>query len=340
MRAVVVQEDKTVKVEDKPVPKIGPNEILIKVIAAGLNPTDWKGVQKRASPGAIVGCDAVGEVILLGSDVPPSEVKKGEIRWLFVMGAASPENGAFAEYVRTPWDVTSVVPSNVSPHQAASFPVPLSTDVLALYGQLKIPQYPEQAPKDTWIVIWGGASATGQYAIQLAKLSGLKVATTASTHRWDLLRGLGADVVVDYKDPDVVAKLKEATNDSISLGYDCISEGGTIQKTQEAFQPSGGKLITTLFDLSNLPRPEVQTEYVLAPLTLGLPVQFGPIEVPANPDAKAIYVKWCNLLPSLFADGKLLPIDIEILDGLESVAKGMELLKTGKATKKIVFSIA
>ncbi|KZS97296.1 GroES-like protein [Sistotremastrum niveocremeum HHB9708] len=339
MRAVVVQEDKTVKVEDKPVPKIGPNEILIKVIAAGLNPTDWKGVQKRASPGAIVGCDAVGEVVLLGSDVPPSEVKKGELRWLFVMGAASPENGAYAEYVRTPWDVTSVVPSNVSPHQAASFPVPLSTDVLALYGQLKIPQYPEQAPKDTWIVIWGGASAVGQYAIQLARLAGLRIATTASPSRWKLVQNLGADVVVDYKDPEVIQKLRNATNDSIQYGIDCISQKGTPQLVQQAFRPEGGDLVLVLFDLDNLPRPEVKTRAMMGYNILGYETQVGDIFYKAVPEQRAMWVRWCKLCTKLFGDGQLKPLNVEVIGGLDQVQKGFELLRTGNHSKKIVFNV-
>lgn len=89
----------------------------------------------------------------------------------------------------------------------------------------------------------------GQFAIQLAKLTGLNVATTASPKNWDLLRGYGADVVVDYKDPNVVEKLKEQTNDSIQYGLDCVTEGDSTKTAQLAFRPQGGDLVTTLFDL-------------------------------------------------------------------------------------------
>lgn len=60
----------------------------------------------------------------------------------------------------------------------------------------------------------------GQFVIQLAKLAGLRVATTASEYRWPTLKALGADVVADYKDPDVVKKIKEATGDQIQYGVD------------------------------------------------------------------------------------------------------------------------
>lgn len=102
-------------------------------------------------------------------------------------------------YVPVEWDLSSVLPSNINPQQAASIPIPFATAMQALFLRLKLPQYPETAQDAPWILIWSGATSVGQYAIQLAKLSGLRVATTASPSRWDLLRGLGADVVVDYK---------------------------------------------------------------------------------------------------------------------------------------------
>jgi NADPH:quinone reductase-like Zn-dependent oxidoreductase len=110
--------------------------------------------------------------------------------------------------------------------------------VQAFYLRLKLPQYPDTASGAPWILIWSGATSVGQYAIQLAKLSGLRVATVASPSRWDLLRGLGADVLVDYKviaakilnsnhvvltklkDPEVSEKLKKETNNGIVYGLD------------------------------------------------------------------------------------------------------------------------
>jgi NADPH:quinone reductase-like Zn-dependent oxidoreductase len=67
--------------------------------------------------------------------------------------------------------------------------------------KLKIPPPPPETEtaEGKWILIWSGATAVGQYAIQLAKLSGLKVATTASPHRWETLKSFGADLIVDYK---------------------------------------------------------------------------------------------------------------------------------------------
>lgn len=122
------------------------------------------------------------------------------------------------------WDLTSIVPSNISADEAASIPIPFMTAVQSLYLRLGLPEPPAKLNGE-WILIWSGVrillihpppppaccycyspdsynlqnTSVGRFAIQLAKLSGLKVATTASKKNWDKLRALGADLVVDYK---------------------------------------------------------------------------------------------------------------------------------------------
>ena len=116
-------------------------------------------------------------------------------------GGIKPNTGAFAEYVKSAWDVTFHIPDKISPQQAASAPIPLFSACQALYLRLGLP-FPDadnSAAKDKWILIWSGSTSVGQYAIQLAKLAGLKVATTASPAKYELVKSLGADVVVDYK---------------------------------------------------------------------------------------------------------------------------------------------
>jgi len=363
MRAVVVQHDKTVKVEQRPIPVPGPNEILLKVIAVGQNPTDWKHAKYISKPGWIVGCDFVGEVVSVGEKVPyfdsiphgeqiaPTKDKdvvvRGQVRWGFVRGGyTSPytgiQKGSFAEYITTPWDITGVVPSNIRPEQAASIPIPFATAVQAFYLCLKLPEYPAKSNKGEWILIWSGATSVGQYAIQLAKLAGLRVATTASERRWDLLKGLGADLILDYKDPDVIKKLKAGTNDEIQYGLDCISEGGTTQQVEQAFRPSGGHLVTILFDLRNLKRPEVHTQATLAYTSLGEDHGFGShpsSQFKTSEENRATYVRWCRFSYELFESGKIKPLPIDVLGGLEDIQAGFDLMKAGKHVNKIVYKV-
>ncbi|KZT32638.1 GroES-like protein [Sistotremastrum suecicum HHB10207 ss-3] len=337
MKAVVIQEDHSVQLEDRPIPEPGPDEILIKVIAAGLNHTDHKSAL-LGNPGTISGCDAVGEVVKLGSNVPDHEVKKGEKRFAFVRGAISETNGAFSEYMTCLWDGTSLIPPSITPQEAASIPIPFATAMQCLYYKLPIPEYPHRSNGE-WIVIWSGASAVGQYAIQLARLAGLRIATTASPSRWKLVQNLGADVVVDYKDPEVIQKLRNATNDSIQYGIDCISQKGTPQLVQQAFRPEGGDLVLVLFNLDNLPRPEVKTRAMMGYNILGYEAQVGDIFYKAVPEQRAMWVRWCKLCTKLFGDGQLKPLDVEVIGGLDQVQKGFELLRTGNHSKKIVFNV-
>jgi len=361
MHAAVLQQDRKVKVEQRPIPVPGPKEILLKVVAVGQNPTDWKHAELITKPGQTMGCDFVGTVHSFGSEVPsvpdsapapiPTKdtdvVQKGQLRYGFVRGGyTSPHTGiakgAFAEYIAVEWDLTGLVPENVSSEQAASIPIPYATAIQALYVRLKFPQYPAKSERGEWILIWSGSTAVGQYAIQLAKLIGLRVATTASQKKWDLMKKLGADVVVDYKDPDVVKKLKEGTNDSIQYGLDCISENGSLQMAQQAFRPSGGHLIAILFDLRKLPRPEVHTEATLAYVLLGEDHGFGSSprsQFKTSPEERATYVKWLRIGWELFGKGLVKPLEVEVVGGLEDIQKGFDLMKEGKNRCRIVYKV-
>ncbi|KAF8582081.1 NAD(P)-binding protein [Ramaria rubella] len=341
MRVVVAQGDGSVKVEEHPIPKPHPNEILLKIICAGQNPTDYKHVDTISKRGDWIGCDFVGEVVELGSSVPPDEVRKGEIRWSFTRGGQG-QKGAFAEYITTDWDLSSVVPPNITPQQAASLPIPLLTAVQAFYlpTRLGLPEPPVSEPTGEWILIWSGATSVGNFAIQLAKLSGLKVATTASPKRWDFLRALGADLLVDYKDPDVVAKLKDGTGDTIKYGLDCVTEGDSYRKAQLAFRPEGGHLITTLFELNDLPRPEVKTQATLVYTTLGADHTWGPFRFDTDPSHRQLHVKWAKKITHLLAEGKIKPMQLQVLGGLDDVQKGLDLMRANKHENKIVYNVS
>ncbi|KZO99168.1 NAD(P)-binding protein [Calocera viscosa TUFC12733] len=342
MKALVVQQDKSVAVERRFCPTVGPNDVLIKVVAIGQNPSDWKHATYISQPGDIIGCDFVGKVVAMGANVPKSEVKQGEVRWGFVRGGVSKDVGAFAEYVAIEWDLTSLV-AGITPAQAASLPIPLVTAIQALYLYLRLPQpFPQPSPdvKNKWILIWSGATSVGQFTIQLAKLTGLKVATTASPKRFDMLKAWGADVVLDYNDPDVIRKLKEETGDAIEYGLDCISEQNTYTAAQQAFCPSGGHLICLLVPQGDLPRPDVKTEFMLAYTALGRDVEMGGSLVKSVPEHRALHVKWQKLVTGLLKEGKIKPLEVHEMGGLEDVQKGLDLMKNGQHPGKVVYKVA
>jgi NADPH:quinone reductase-like Zn-dependent oxidoreductase len=98
-----------------------------------------------------------------------------------------------------------------------------------------------------WTLVWGGASSVGLFTIQLARLSGYRVIATASPKNAELVRLSGADVVVNYRDADVVEQIKAATDGGVAYGVDTVSLENTQLASVRAFGPQGGELLVTLW---------------------------------------------------------------------------------------------
>jgi NADPH:quinone reductase-like Zn-dependent oxidoreductase len=132
------------------------------------------------------------------------------------------------------------------------------TALQCLHQSLELPSPFEARSTDPrrTILIWGGASAVGQYAIQFAKMGGLRVLTTASSKNFDLVRELGADDVFDYRDEIVVEKIRAATGNALEIAIDTISEGKTPEQVTGAIGDKGGKVAIILPYES--PRPAVK----------------------------------------------------------------------------------
>lgn len=132
--------------------------------------------------------------------------------------------------------------------------------------RLALVEPPAKAPGDEWIFIYGGScvyltsqsrngvrlsrsnlsAAVGHFAIQLAHLAGYKVVTTASPRNFELAKSLGADAVFDYRDADVVAKIKQATGDSVTKALDAISLKESQRISAEVLAPAGGNVVLVL----------------------------------------------------------------------------------------------
>ena len=92
----------------------------------------------------------------------------------------------------------------------------------------------------------------GQFAIKLAALSGYKIVKTASPKNFELVKSLGASEVFDYRDPEVVSKIKSATKDSIRIAFDTISLRDSQGISAEIIAPSGGKVLHILGVIKHL----------------------------------------------------------------------------------------
>jgi NADPH:quinone reductase-like Zn-dependent oxidoreductase len=155
---------------DAVAPKPSSSELLVKVAAVALNPTDWKHVD--AGPPSTAGCDFAGVVVEVGYAVTqPFEV--GDRVWGSVHGnnKLEPGNGAFAEYLVADSTLVMKVPAGAGFEEAATGGVAVMTVGQGLYQQWNEMPWPDKPTQEkTPLLIWGGSSSTGALGIQFAKL--------------------------------------------------------------------------------------------------------------------------------------------------------------------------
>ncbi len=188
---------------DTPRPVPGPDEILVQVHAAGLNPIDTmipKGTFKpmlQFKLPATLGSDLAGVVVDVGNSV--NRFKPGDAVFASIFDLGT---GSLAEFAVVPEKAAALKPANLDFVQAASIPMVGLTSWQALKDRIRL--QPGQK-----VFIPAGSGGIGTFAIQLAKVLGAKVGTTTSTGNVDWVRGLGADEVVDYKKQEFETVLRD-----------------------------------------------------------------------------------------------------------------------------------
>jgi len=234
MKAFVVDRYKSksaVRLGEMPEPEVRDGDVLVQVRAASLNQLDSKirdGEFKLILPyrlPLILGNDVAGVVVRVGSKVrrfkPLDEVY------------ARPHQdriGTFAEFIAMNEADVALKPKNLTMEEAASIPLVGLTAWQVLIERANL----QQGQK---VLIHAGSGGVGTFAIQLAKHIGATVATTTSTANVDLVKRLGADVVIDYKKEDF---------EQVLSGYDVVLNSlgkDTLEKSLKVLKP-GGKLIS------------------------------------------------------------------------------------------------
>jgi NADPH:quinone reductase-like Zn-dependent oxidoreductase len=229
------------------------------------------------------------------------------------------------------------VGDNIPFEDAATLGVGITTVGQGLYQNLGLPLPPAKVQEPTYILIYGGSTATGTLAIQFAKLSGLKVISTSSPHNFDLLKKLGADEVFDYKEADVGAKIRKVTNDDLKLVFDTISEGSSPAISAAAISSKGGSY-GTLLPVKDFPRDDVKLGYTLGYTALG---ENYSDQFPANQTDYEFGVKFWELSEELVNSGKIKPHPSQVRPGgLGAIPQGLQDLKDGKVSGvKLVFQV-
>lgn len=237
MKAIRVHEygdAKVLRFEDAPRPEAKQDEILVRVVAAGVNPIDWKtraGYLKERVPLSlpwIPGGDFSGVVEHVGSSV--TEFHKGDE----VFGRADlPRDGSYSEYVVVPSSAVAPKPRTIDHVHAAAVPLAALTAWQALFGGNGGPSLELVAGQT--LLILGATGGVGSFAVQFAKWKGARVVATARHGQETHLPSLGADSVIDpghMKDAGGVdAVLDLVGHEFLSLAWPLLKPGGAVAST-------------------------------------------------------------------------------------------------------------
>lgn len=232
------------------VPAVGEDQVLVKVVAAALNPVDAKRragkFQATDSPlPTVPGYDVSGVVVKVGSQV--KKLKEGDE--VYGMVSENPlqgpkQSGSLAEYTAVEEKLLALKPKGLDFAQAASLPLAVET------ANEGLERAGISAGKS--VLILGGAGGVGSLAIQLAKhvYGASKVAATASTKKIELLKSLGADVAIDYTKENL-----EELPDKYDIVFDgvgqgdkavkVVKEGGSVVVLTGAVSPPGFRFVVT-----------------------------------------------------------------------------------------------
>jgi NADPH:quinone reductase-like Zn-dependent oxidoreductase len=319
-------KEQALRLGDLPEPELNADDVLVEVHAAGLNPLDARirdGAFKPIlpyRPPFVLGHDLAGVVVRVGPNVrtfkPGDEVygrpRDGRI-------------GTLAERIAVDAADLALKPRSLDMVQAASVPLAALTawQVLVERGDLKTGQK---------VFIQAGSGGVGVFAIQLAKHLGAEVATTTSTANVDLVAGLGADHVIDYR--------KQQFEDVLS-GYDLVLnslDGETLEKSLGVLSP-GGKLVS----ISGPPDPAFAKA---AGLSWGLRLALGLMSRKVRAAAARHGVGYAFLF--MHADGARLAQIADLIDAgavkpvvdrvfpFDAANEALTYLGTGRARGKVV----
>jgi NADPH:quinone reductase-like Zn-dependent oxidoreductase len=332
MKAFIVDRygsSDNVRAAEMPDPEVRENDVLVQVHAAGVNLLDSKirnGEFKQILPyrlPVILGNDVAGVVVRAGSRVrrfkPGDEVyaRPGKDRI-----------GAFAEFISIREDDLALKPERLTMEEAASIPLVGLTAWQALIerGNLK---------KGQKVLIHAGSGGVGTFAIQLAKHVGATVATTTSAANADLVKRLGADVVIDYRKDDFEKRLDD---------YDVVLnslDNETLKKSLRVLKP-GGKLIS----ISGPPDPdfarEIGSPWILKPVMRVLSYRIRRAAKRRHVSYSFLFMKangdQLREITALIDSQVVHPVMDRVFP-FESTREAMAYLEKGRAKGKVVVKV-
>jgi NADPH:quinone reductase len=222
----------TLALRDLPQPRPGPGEVLIRTVAAGVNPVDWKMREGSLSrmPHAfpiIPGWDVAGVVDELGEGC--QRFRKGQRVFAY---ARKPflQWGTYAECVAVPERHVAAMPANLLFEEAAAIPCAALTAHQALTRA--------GLAKGATLAVLNGSGGVGHFALQLAKMAGARSIATAGPRNQEFVLGQGAEAAIDYTRDDLAASVRSRFPEGVDIVLDAIG-GEPLARSLDAVKPGG-----------------------------------------------------------------------------------------------------
>ncbi len=311
MRAIVAESSDQLSWQEVPDATAGPGEVLIKVAAAGVNRADVLQAAGKypPPPGAseIIGMEVSGVVAQVGSGV--TEWSVGQEVCALLAG------GGYAEYVAVPAGQVMPIPDGVDLIDAAGLPEVACT----VWSNLVLTAH---LSKGQVLLMHGGASGIGTHAIQIAHALGARVAVTAgSAAKLEVCRELGAEITINYRDEDFVARLREET-DGADVIFD-IMGASYLDRNIDALATDGQLVI---IGMQGGVKAELNIGKLLAKRArvIGTTLRGRPVSGP-NSKSEIVQAVTAAVWP-MIADGRVRPI----------IGARMPIQDAGEAHKKLV----
>jgi NADPH:quinone reductase-like Zn-dependent oxidoreductase len=332
MKAFIVDrygKKESLRAGEVPEPTLRDDEVLVQVHASGLNVLDSKirsGEFKLILPYRVpfvLGHDVAGVVTRVGPRV--RQFKVGDEVY------SRPDDfriGTFAEFVAVKEDSLAIKPNNITMEEAASIPLVGLTAWQALVEKANL-------KKGQKVFIQAGSGGVGTFAIQLAKHLGATVATTTSTANIELVKRLGADIVIDYKKEDFEQMLSD---------YDVVlnsQDAKTLEKSLRVLKP-GGYLIS----ISGPPDPDFAKEkglswflkFVMSLLSFSVRKQAKRLNVNYSFLFMRANGKQLNEITSLIDAGVIRPV-IDKVYSFDATNEALAYVESGRARGKVVVKV-
>ncbi|EAW12250.1 zinc-binding alcohol dehydrogenase family protein [Aspergillus clavatus NRRL 1] len=325
--------------ENIPIPSPAPNQVLVRVSHVAQNPTDVKSFDRKAfGDGAVYGCDFVGEVVELGSDV--TRYTKGDVVAAFIRGGAIKGLGAYSQYCVAEERISFIVSTSIPRQCASTIPLAAATAWLALFSKSCLALDRQQA-ENTSVLIWGGGSSVGLYAVQLAAMHGFDVVTTCSPRNAALIRSYGAKHVFDYSDDKVAAKIREVAP-SLKHIFDTIGSTTSSVTASLALCKEGGDLCTVQPGKANTEGVAAGTRVtdVLVWMAFLKDQIHNGLKWPASKENHELASELFEKLLGWLEQGTIRPNSVKLLHGLDAVEEGFQEYRDKKISAyKLVYEL-